>query len=69
MRATASWTNTEIAHFEAADLIRTDYLLTDVLQNLEHIAQVHMHRPTISNDGRPLVLNEPEEMFFRLGAA
>lgn len=42
-RATADWTNTEVAHFESADLVRTDYLLADVLQNIEHIAQLHNH--------------------------
>jgi len=42
-RATATWTNTDTGHFEAADLIRTNYLLEEVLQNIEHLGQLHNH--------------------------
>ena len=68
-RATAIWTSTDTAHFEPADLVRVDYLLEDVLQNIEHIAQTHNHDPLTANRGGALVNNEPEEILFRLGAA
>lgn len=68
-RATATWTNTETVHFEPADLVRTDYILTEILQDVEHIAQTHNHDPKTANRGGALVNNEAEEIMFRLGAA
>lgn len=68
-RASATWTNTDTAHFEPADLIRTDYVLIEILQDIEHLAQTHNHDVLTANRGGALVLNESEEILFRMGAA
>lgn len=67
-QASATWSNTETAEFEPADLVRVDYMLK-VLERIEHIAQNHDHDITTPNMGGALILNEPEEILFRLGAA
>lgn len=42
-RGTAIWTNTDVAHWESGDLIRTDYTLAEMIQDIEHLAQLHNH--------------------------
>jgi len=64
----AVWNNTNDDHWKPAGLVRADWWSVDVGQNIEYLAQVHDHDPNVAARGGPLVLNEPEEIAFRMGA-
>lgn len=70
-RASATWTDTNTSHFrpgmKASDSIE-DYWVTDVLQNVEYIAQTHAHREGVSGDGAVLFLNSGKGITYFVGA-
>ena len=57
-QAAATWTNTDASKYEPGDLVETTHWLTNVLQNLEHIAQTHNHDLDTANMGAPLKYGE-----------
>lgn len=68
-RFSATQHDTEETHWEAADLVRTDYFRDEVGENIEYIAQTHQHRRDTASDGAVLVLEHADEILFRMGAA
>ena len=67
-RATATWTNTVVEDFQAGNFLRATKLLQQMLQNLEHLAQVHNHDGGTA-DGGVLVLADPLGLMFYGAAA
>ena len=70
-RAGSIWANTNTAHFDAGLTAANSillYWLTEVLQNVEHIAQTHAHLEGATAPGGVLVLNNGKSMMYYLGA-
>ena len=65
-QAAATFTATIAADWDPGTLIETDDLLVQVLQNAEHISQIHDHDPDTANMGGPLVIASVEEILVRM---
>ena len=59
-RATATWTNTELADWTAGSLVRETKFKQQVLQDIEHLAQIHNHDGGTA-DGGTLATARSEE--------
>ena len=50
-RATATWTNTVVEDFPAGNFLRATKDLQQMLQNIEHLAQNHVHNGGTADGG------------------
>ena len=65
-RASATWTDTVVANWQAGSLITVTPILEQILQNIEHVAQTHDHTAGTANDGERLRVKEGKDIWLLL---